>query len=465
MYAKVNFTVDKRENTLVVPANAVVDLGGKRGVFLPAEGNLATFRAIEQGVTTTELVEVASGLSEGEKIITTGAGALREGDRIVLPGQTPQNAGGPGGNGRGGRRGGPGSGGERGGAPGAARRSAAATAAAGPRRRAGSAEHRRLSDDDDERPGATMSIPRFAIERPVMMTMISSIIMLIGGISLTRLPVDLLPDISQPTITVRVNYTGVGPLEIEELITRPLEQQLSAVSGLEQMNSSSNEGNSQVRLNFTWGHDLNEAMDEIRTRIDRVRGRLPEDADPPQIQKFDSNSAPIMGLGVESSDGTLDRVELRELAEHVLSPRLERTPGVAAVTVNGGLRRQIHVELSREKITALDLSVDRVVNVLRTENQNMPIGEIYQGDRAYLLRSQGQFETLRADRQHRRDDAHRRAGLPQGHRRGEGHDRGQPVDPAHQRARGRPDAGHQAVGHQHGADRRGRARRARADQP
>ena len=239
-----------------------------------------------------------------------------------------------------------------------------------------------------------MSIPRFAIERPVMMTMISSIIILIGGISLVRLPVDLLPDISQPTITVRVNYTGAGPQEIEELITRPLEQQLSAVSGLEQMNSSSNEGNSQVRMNFTWGHDLNEAMDEIRTRIDRVRGRLPEDADPPQIQKFDSNSAPIMGLGVESSDGTLDRVELRELAEQVLSPRLERTPGVAAVTVNGGLRRQIHVELSREKITALDLSVDRVVQMLRTENQNVPIGEIYQGDRAYLLRSQGQFETL-----------------------------------------------------------------------
>jgi RND family efflux transporter MFP subunit len=126
MYAKINFTVDKRENTLVVPANAVVDHAGERGVFLPAEGNLATFRAIKPGVTTTELVEVIGGLSEGEKIITTGAGALREGDRIVLPGQSPQNAGGGNGRGgpgaRGGRRGGPGSGagGERGGAPGGA---------------------------------------------------------------------------------------------------------------------------------------------------------------------------------------------------------------------------------------------------------------------------------------------------------------------------------------------------------
>ena len=145
------------------------------------------------------------------------------------------------------------------------------------------------------------------------------------------------------------------------------------------MNSSSSEGNTNIQLNFTWGTDLNEAMDDIRTRIDRVRGRLPEDADPPVIQKFDSNAAPIMGLAVESTDGSLDRVELRELAENVLSPRLERVPGVAAVTVNGGLRRQIHVELSREKITALDLSVDRVVNVLRTENQNIPIGEVYPG--------------------------------------------------------------------------------------
>lgn len=239
-----------------------------------------------------------------------------------------------------------------------------------------------------------MSIPRFAIERPVMMTMISSIVILIGGISLSRLPVDLLPDISQPTVNVRVSYAGVGPMEMEELVVRPLEQQLSAVSGLDQMNSNAQEGSASIQLNFTWGTDLNEALDDIRTRIDRVRGRLPEDADPPIVQKFDSNAAPIMGLALESTDGTLDRVQLRELAENILSPRFERVQGVAAVTVNGGLRRQIHVDLSREKITALDLSVDRVVTVLRNENQNIPIGEVYQGDRALLLRSQGQYQNI-----------------------------------------------------------------------
>ena len=239
-----------------------------------------------------------------------------------------------------------------------------------------------------------MSIPRFAIHRPVMMMMLSGVVILLGGISLSRLPVDLLPDISQPSVNVRVNYTGVGPLEMEELVTRPLEQQLSAVQGLEQMNSTSQEGNSQISMNFVWGTDIPEAMNDIRTRIDRVRNRLPEDADPPVVQKFDPNTAPIMGLALESTDGALDRVALRELAENVLSPRLERVPGVAAVTVGGGLRRQIHVELSREKITALDLSVDRVVNVLRTENENIPIGEVYRGDRALLLRSQGQFQDL-----------------------------------------------------------------------
>jgi HAE1 family hydrophobic/amphiphilic exporter-1 len=236
-----------------------------------------------------------------------------------------------------------------------------------------------------------MSIPRTAIERPIMMAMISAIVILLGAISLTRLPVDLLPDIQQPTITVRINYPGVGPLEIEELLTRPLEQALSATAGLEQINSTSQEGNANLRLNFAWSTDLNEAMNDMRTRIDRVRARLPEDADPPTIFKFDSNSAPIMGLGVE---GNYDRVTLRELAENVLSPRLERTPGVASVTVNGGLRRQIHVELSKEKIQALDLSVDRVVNILRTENQNIPLGEIYRGDMTYLVRSQGQFSNL-----------------------------------------------------------------------
>ena len=236
-----------------------------------------------------------------------------------------------------------------------------------------------------------MSIPRLAIERPVTMFMISAVITLLGVISLTRLPVDLMPEFEQPQLNVRTSYPGVGPLEIEELITRPMEQAVSAVPGITRVESSSSEGNSQIRLNFDYGTDLSEATDEVRTRVDRMRNRLPEDADPPTIFKFDSNQLPVAQIGIE---GEYDPVTLREIAQNEIAPRFERVDGVAAVTVNGGVRREIHVDLSKEKIAALNLSVNQVVQALRSENQNTPLGEIFQGDSTFLVRSQGQFQSI-----------------------------------------------------------------------
>jgi HAE1 family hydrophobic/amphiphilic exporter-1 len=236
-----------------------------------------------------------------------------------------------------------------------------------------------------------MSIPRLAIHRPVTMFMLSAVITLLGVISLTRLPVDLMPEFQQPTLNIRTSYAGVGPLEMEELITRPIEQAVGAVPGLTRIESSSSEGNSQVQLNFEWGSDLAESADEVRTRMDRIRGRLPEDADPPTIQKFDPSQLPVAQIGIE---GDYDPVTLREIAQNELAPRFERIDGVASVSVNGGLRRQIHVDLSKEKITALNLSVNQVVSGLRQENQNTPLGEIYQGDATFLVRSQGQFQSV-----------------------------------------------------------------------
>jgi HAE1 family hydrophobic/amphiphilic exporter-1 len=223
------------------------------------------------------------------------------------------------------------------------------------------------------------------------MFMISAVITLLGVISLSRLPVDLMPEFEQPQLNVRTSYPGVGPLEIEELITRPMEQAVSAVPGITRVESSSSEGNSQIRLNFDWGSDLSEATDEVRTRVDRMRNRLPEDADPPTIFKFDSNQLPVLQIGIE---GDYDPVTLREIAQNEIAPRFERVDGVAAVTVNGGVRREIHVDLSKEKITALNLSVSQVVQALRSENQNTPLGEIYQGDATFLVRSQGQFQSI-----------------------------------------------------------------------
>ena len=244
-----------------------------------------------------------------------------------------------------------------------------------------------------------MSIPRLAIHRPVTMFMLSAVIVLLGAISLTRLPVDLMPEFAVPTITVNTNYPASVRSRSRSWSRGRSSRRSARSPGSRASIRPPREGSSNVRLNFAWGTDLNAAADEVRSRLDRVRGRLPEDADPPTIFKADSNAMPIMRIGVE---GDFDPVTLRELAQNDLSPAPRARAGVAAVTINGGLRRQIHVDLSKEKITALNLSVDRVVQSLRSENQNLPLGEIDQGDSTYLVRSQGQFTNIDDIREPRR---------------------------------------------------------------
>ena len=285
--------------------------------------------------------------------------------------------------------------------------------------------------------------------------MISGVITLLGVISLTRLPVDLMPEFEQPQLDVRTNYTGVGPLEMEELITRPIEQAVSAVPGVTRVESTSSEGNSQVRLNFDWGTDLSEAADEVRTRVDRMRNRLPEDADPPTIFKFDSNTLPIMQIGVE---GDYDPVTLRELAQN------ETGAALRARGRRGGGQRQRRPAPAdpRRAVEGEDHRAQSVGEPGRrrrcgSENQNTPLGEIYQGDSTFLRPQPGAVPEPRGHPQRRRDDPRGRAGLHARHRRGEGHHRAAPLVHADQRQAGRADSGAEAVGQEH---RRGRPRRA-----
>ena len=146
-----------------------------------------------------------------------------------------------------------------------------------------------------------MKIAASSIHRPIMTAVFYMIIIILGGIAFFRLPIDLMPDVTYPAITVRTNYEGVGPQEIETLITEPIERALGSVPGIEEINSDSQEGSSSVRVNFVWGTDLAEATEEVRTRIDRIRGALPEDADTPTIYKFDISQFPIMFLSVSET--------------------------------------------------------------------------------------------------------------------------------------------------------------------
>ena len=128
-----------------------------------------------------------------------------------------------------------------------------------------------------------MSLPQFAIRRPITIYMMTAVAVLLGGIAFMRLPVDLMPDIEYPTITVATEYVGVAPEEIETLITRPIEQSVSSAPGVERVSSTSSEGQSRVRVNFEWGTNLDEAANEVRTRLDRLRNVLPEDAQTPSL--------------------------------------------------------------------------------------------------------------------------------------------------------------------------------------
>ena len=269
-----------------------------------------------------------------------------------------------------------------------------------------------------------MSIPRLAIQRPVTMFMISAVITLLGAISLTRLPVDLMPEFEQPTLTVRTNYAGVGPLEMEELDHAARragrERRAGPRCGGIHVVGGQQPGAAQLRLGRRPGAKPPTRSAPASTACAAACPRTPTRR---TIFKFDSNAQPICSIGVE---GDFDPVTLREIAQNELAPRFERVDGVAAVTVNGGLRRQIHVELSKEKITALNLSVDRVVQMLRQENQNTPLGEIYQGDATFLRPQPGPVPEPRRHPQPGRDDARGRARLPARHRRGQGRHRGAP---------------------------------------
>jgi len=237
-----------------------------------------------------------------------------------------------------------------------------------------------------------MKLVEFSINRPVTTYMMIAAILLLGAIAFFRLPVDLMPEMEFPTLTVATTYQGVAPEEMETLITRPIEEAVGALAGVEKIRSSSSEGQSSVRISFTWGTDLNEAASDVRTRLDRLRRILPEDADPPTLFKFDTTQFPIMFLAVASSE--MDALALRHLMEDQLQYRLERVPGVAAAEIRGGLRREIHVDMFLEKLRALNISPEEVTNTLRRENLNLPVGPVEEGKYELLLRTQGEFQSV-----------------------------------------------------------------------
>ena len=236
-----------------------------------------------------------------------------------------------------------------------------------------------------------MKIAQTSVNFPVTTIMVALIVIILGGVALTRLPIDAMPDVTSPTISISTSYSKASPLVVEELITRPIEEAVGAVSGVEEISSRSSEGSSSVQVYFAWGTDLDAASNDIRDRLDRILARLPNDASRPSLRKFDLAAMPVVMMGVVSD---LDPVTLRTLIDNEIGYRLERVNGVASINVWGGLTREVQINIDPQKLKSLGISMDSVISRIRASNVNQPTGNIYRGNYQITVRVPGVFENL-----------------------------------------------------------------------
>lgn len=240
-----------------------------------------------------------------------------------------------------------------------------------------------------------MKIHELSIKHPVTVLMGVLIVLVLGGVSLLRLSIDLMPDIDIPVAIVSTQYEGVGSEEIESMITKPLESTLSTINNMKSITSKSSEGNSLVIVEFNYGTDLDFASLQMREKIDAIKDSLPDDADEPTVMKIDPNSMSVVQLGITSKNGILDEVALKNLVEDKIKPRLERLDGVASVSVYGGKTREIKIEVDPQRAAQYGLTLDKIVAKLRAENLNEPGGTVEYAQKNLLVRTMGKFESLR----------------------------------------------------------------------
>ncbi|MGD8497124.1 MAG: efflux RND transporter permease subunit, partial [Gemmatimonadales bacterium] len=232
-----------------------------------------------------------------------------------------------------------------------------------------------------------MSLSKLSIRRPVATSMLFVAIGVLGVVSFARLPIDLLPDVSFPTLSVWTEYADAGPAEVERFVTEQVESAVSRVPGARSVDSRSREGQSLVRLQFYWGTDMEFAMLHVRERLDNLASSLPESAERPVILTSDPTNDPIMSLAVTGAP----LGELRDLADAVFKRRLEQLDGVALAAITGDPQREIQVEVNPEKLAAHGVTMSDVTAALDAANYSAPGGSIRRGRFRFSLRTLGEF--------------------------------------------------------------------------
>ncbi len=236
-----------------------------------------------------------------------------------------------------------------------------------------------------------MPLPALSIRRPVATTMVYLILIVVGVVSLRSLPVDLLPEVEFTQLTVRTRYPNVGPAEIETIVTDPIENAVSGLPNLERMTSTSSEGESRVRLEFARGTNVDEAANDLRAALDRLRDELPIEAEAPEILKLDLDRIDVVTLIATS---TRDLESLTRLLENDLSRRFEQIPGVGSIRLRGAIYREIRVDLARDRLRAAGLTALDVHDALARENVTVPGGDVKAGFSDLTVRTLSEYRTL-----------------------------------------------------------------------
>lgn len=236
-----------------------------------------------------------------------------------------------------------------------------------------------------------MQISSLSVRRGVTFGMVYLMVVGFGLFSLSRLQLDLYPDISFPSVIIITNYTGSNPEDIETLITRPLEGAVASVEGATKLTSDSKQGTSLVTVEFEWGADMDQAETDVRRAIEMIEGTLPDDADKPIIFAFDPSLQPIVMFMIT---GAYPLDELRSIADDEIKPRLERLEGIASAEAAGGLEREIHVALDPSKIEAYSLSVPQILGAIYAENRQEPGGYIESGSLEFDIQVRGKYRSV-----------------------------------------------------------------------
>lgn len=226
------------------------------------------------------------------------------------------------------------------------------------------------------------------VKRPVSIFMGMIAVLILGFVSLTKLPIDFLPDMELPYITVSTKYENAGPEEVEKSVTRIIENAVATVSGIKNITSTSKEGESTVFVEFNWKTDLANAIADIREAIDSAKNSLPDDAESPTVLKFSTDTMPMMEIAFFGTDNL---GALYNLVDNQILNKIEQASGVARAEIRGGLKTEMKVDVVLNRLHAYGLNINEIVSLLSSENQNLSGGETYEGVYKYTLRTMGEF--------------------------------------------------------------------------